>query len=224
MPETHVRRRAALRSQLRERDLDALLVVDLRNVRYLTGFTGSNAALLVHAGDEPGDEARTVFCTDGRYLTQSAQQVPDLERLIDRPCPPALVARAAAGKGYGRTGYESHRVTVEELRLADRRGGRRRTGPRAGARRAAADGQGRHRDRGAADGVRGRRPGARRPHRARRARRRAHRARGRPRPGEPDARPRRGRPVVRDDRGRRRELRGPAPPADRRRAARRATS
>lgn len=114
MPETHGRRRAALRSQLRERDLDALLVVDLRNVRYLTGFTGSNAALLVHAGDEPGAESRTVFCTDGRYLTQSAQQLPDLERMIDRPCPPALVERAA-GKGYSRTGYESHRITVEEL-------------------------------------------------------------------------------------------------------------
>jgi Xaa-Pro dipeptidase len=115
MPETHVRRRAALRSQLRERDLAALLVVDLRNVRYLTGFTGSNAALLVHAGDEPGDEARTVFCTDGRYLIQSAHQLPDLERMIDRPCPPALLARAAAGDAYGRTGYESHHVTVEEL-------------------------------------------------------------------------------------------------------------
>ncbi|MPZ82247.1 MAG: M24 family metallopeptidase [Actinophytocola sp.] len=115
MHETHGRRRAALRSQLRERDLDALLVVDLRNVRYLTGFTGSNAALLVHAGDEPGAEDRTVFCTDGRYLTQSAQQLPDLERMIDRPCPPALVEHAATGTGYGRTGYESHRVTVEEL-------------------------------------------------------------------------------------------------------------
>ena len=115
MPETHARRRAALRSLLRERDLDAQLVVDLRNVRYLTGYTGSNAALLVHALDEPSDEARTVFCTDGRYLTQSAQQVPDLERMLDRPCPPALVRRAAADTAYRRTGYESHRVTVEEL-------------------------------------------------------------------------------------------------------------
>jgi Xaa-Pro aminopeptidase len=124
MPETHVRRRAALRSLLRERDLDALLVVDLRNVRYLTGFTGSNAAVLVHAGDEPGDEKRTVFCTDGRYLTQSAQQVPDLERIIERPCPPALVARAAAGTAYRRTGYESHWVTVDEFdTLTDAAGG-----------------------------------------------------------------------------------------------------
>ncbi|GAB3442494.1 M24 family metallopeptidase [Actinophytocola sediminis] len=110
MPDNHARRRAALRSQLRARDLDTLLVVDLRNVRYLTGFTGSNAALLVHATDEE----RTVLCTDGRYLTQSARQVPDLERIIERPCPPALVEHAAA-RGYRRTAYESHRVTVDEL-------------------------------------------------------------------------------------------------------------
>ncbi len=110
MPETHVRRRAALRSRLRERELDALLVVDLRNVRYLTGFTGSNAALLVHAEDE----ARTIFCTDGRYLTQSARQVPDLERMLERPCADAL-AELAGRQNYGRTGFESHRVTVDEL-------------------------------------------------------------------------------------------------------------
>lgn len=116
MPESHVRRRAALRTELRARSLDALLVVDLLNVRYLTGFTGSNAALLVHAADEPRTEARTLLCTDGRYLTQSEQQVPDLERVIDRPCAPALVARAAKDpQHYGRIGYESQRVTVEEL-------------------------------------------------------------------------------------------------------------
>ena len=109
MPETHARRRAALRSRLQERELDALLVVDLRNVRYLTGFTGSNAALLV-----TGDDEHTVFCTDGRYLTQSARQVPDLERLIERPCTNALAALTGE-KGYRRTGYESHRVTVDEL-------------------------------------------------------------------------------------------------------------
>jgi Xaa-Pro aminopeptidase len=109
MPETHARRRAALRSRLRERDLDALLVVDLRNVRYLTGFTGSNAALLVHADGED----RTVFCTDGRYVTQSARQVPDLDLLNQRQCAPALAA--LAGERRYRTGFESHRVTVDEL-------------------------------------------------------------------------------------------------------------
>jgi Xaa-Pro aminopeptidase len=116
MAETHAHRRAALRAHLRELDLDALLVVDLLNIRYLTGFTGSNAALLVHAADEPHAEPRTVFCTDGRYLTQSRRQVPDLERIIERQSAPALAAMAGKrARDHRRTGYESHRVTVEEL-------------------------------------------------------------------------------------------------------------
>jgi Xaa-Pro aminopeptidase len=112
MPETHARRRAALRTRLRELDLDALLIVDLLNVRYLTGFTGSNAALLMHAEDE----RHTRFCTDGRYLTQSSHEVPELERIIERRS--ALALAEHAGKDvehFRRTGYESHRVTVEEL-------------------------------------------------------------------------------------------------------------
>jgi Xaa-Pro aminopeptidase len=112
MPETHLRRRDALREQLRERDLDATLIVDLHNVRYLTGFTGSNAALLVHAA---GDE-HTVFCTDGRYLTQSARQVPDLERMIERPSALGLVNRMhERASRYRRTGFESQHVTVDGL-------------------------------------------------------------------------------------------------------------
>ena len=75
---TGVRRREALRVALREAGLDALLVTDLVNVRYLAGFTGSNAALLVHADDGPGDEGRTVLATDGRYTVQAAAETPDL--------------------------------------------------------------------------------------------------------------------------------------------------
>ena len=108
MPGTHPRRRAALRRSMQAAELDALLVTDLLNVRYLTGFTGSNAALLVAA---EGDEV-SVFCTDGRYDTQSQRQVPDLRRLIDRPCDLALAATAAEA-GIGRLGFESHRVTVD---------------------------------------------------------------------------------------------------------------
>ncbi|MCO1578610.1 Xaa-Pro peptidase family protein [Crossiella sp. SN42] len=109
MPESHARRRAALRTELRARQLDAMLVTNLLNVRYLTGFTGSNAALLVAAADDPAEERGSLFCTDGRYLTQSAAQVPDLERRIDRPCDVALLAAF----GAGRVGFESHHVTVD---------------------------------------------------------------------------------------------------------------
>ena len=50
-----------------------MLVTDLNNVRYLSGFTGSNAALLVFADDHD-----PVLATDGRYRTQAAQQAPDV--------------------------------------------------------------------------------------------------------------------------------------------------
>jgi Xaa-Pro aminopeptidase len=101
-------RRAALRRRLRELELDALLVTDLLNIRYLTGFTGSNAALLMHA---QGDE-RSVFATDGRYDTQSERQVPDLRRVIDRSIRSRL-AKDATEEEIGRLGFESHVVTVE---------------------------------------------------------------------------------------------------------------
>ena len=105
---SHASRRAALRGLLRTADVEAMLVTDLVNVRYLTGFTGSNASLLVHVdGDAAGR-----FCTDGRYGTQSAAEVPDLERVIDRAGPVAL-ARGAAGLGVTRLGFESDAVTVD---------------------------------------------------------------------------------------------------------------
>ncbi|RJQ81582.1 aminopeptidase P family protein [Pseudonocardiaceae bacterium YIM PH 21723] len=111
MPETHLNRRAALRAELVERDLDALLVTDLLNIRYLTGFTGSNAALIVAANDD-ANESRTLFCTDGRYLSQAAVQVPDLERIIERNSAVKLLEKAEAS---GKLGFESHKVTVDGL-------------------------------------------------------------------------------------------------------------
>lgn len=105
---SHTDRRERLREGLRTDGLDALLVTDLVNIRYLTGFTGSAAALWVAAGDGP-DEKATVLCTDGRYRTQAAAQVPDLRALIDRGYGAALVAQAETG----RAGFESHVVTVD---------------------------------------------------------------------------------------------------------------
>jgi Xaa-Pro aminopeptidase len=105
---SHATRRAALRGLLRAADVEALLVTDLINVRYLTGFTGSNASLLLHVD---GDRASR-FCTDGRYATQSASEVPDLEPLIERAGPVAL-ARASSGLGVTRLGFESDAVTVD---------------------------------------------------------------------------------------------------------------
>ncbi|WP_374112059.1 M24 family metallopeptidase [Pseudonocardia sp. TRM90224] len=101
-------RRGALRALLPASDVDALLVTDLVNVRYLTGFTGSNAVLLISAA---GDAASR-FCTDGRYTTQARAEVPDLETVIDRASA-LFVAKGAGGWGVRRLGFESDHVTVD---------------------------------------------------------------------------------------------------------------
>jgi Xaa-Pro aminopeptidase len=101
-------RRTALRALLPDAGVDALLVTDLVNVRYLTGFTGSNAALVVHVD---GDGASR-FCTDGRYRTQAAAEVLDLEAVIDRASALTL-ARDVGRFGVGRLGFESDAVTVD---------------------------------------------------------------------------------------------------------------
>src|SRR5689334_25419338 len=59
-----------LRAALEDAKCDALLITNLTNVRYLTGFTGSAALLLVKADE-------LVLATDGRYAFQSADQVRD---------------------------------------------------------------------------------------------------------------------------------------------------
>ncbi|MDT5012744.1 MAG: hypothetical protein QOH57_4361 [Mycobacterium sp.] len=85
-----------------------MLVTDLVNVRYLTGFTGSNAAVLVYAVQD----APALLATDGRYRTQAARQAPDVRVEIERACGPHLAALAAAD-GATRLGFESHVVTVD---------------------------------------------------------------------------------------------------------------
>ena len=112
---THCQRRVRLAAALAAGGLDALVVSDLVNVRYLSGFTGSNAALLVFAGDTPA-----VLATDSRYGTQAARQAPDLEVMIERACAPRLVGRALVD-GAARIGFESHVVTVDGFDTLSRR-------------------------------------------------------------------------------------------------------
>jgi Xaa-Pro aminopeptidase len=61
-------RTTRLRAALPDAGCDALLVTNLTNVRYLTGFTGSAALLLVR-------DDELVFVTDGRYRDQATAQI-----------------------------------------------------------------------------------------------------------------------------------------------------
>ena len=105
MPATHEARRQRLLDTLRAAEAAAALVTHLVNVRYLTGFTGSNAALLVTDRD-------VILATDGRYMTQAGAESSDVELVIDRECAPALVSRAGRD-GIRRLAFEAHEVSVE---------------------------------------------------------------------------------------------------------------
>lgn len=62
------RRAERLRARFADLGLDAMVVADPTNVRWLTGFTGSNAMVLV-------TETAMVVATDGRYTDQAPAQI-----------------------------------------------------------------------------------------------------------------------------------------------------
>jgi Xaa-Pro aminopeptidase len=101
-PATRADRLVAL---LDEREVDALLVTNLVNVRWLSGYTGSNGVVVVGVHD-----LRT-FVTDFRYVTQARQQVDGFEQrigendLLDE-------ALAALPKGDLRLGVEDQHMSV----------------------------------------------------------------------------------------------------------------
>jgi Xaa-Pro aminopeptidase len=88
-----------------ERELDHLFVSDLTNVRYLTGFTGTNGACLV------GREQR-IFFTDFRYTERAEHEVgEEWERPEgERELVPQIAARMS-----GKVGFEDAKLSVRQL-------------------------------------------------------------------------------------------------------------
>jgi Xaa-Pro aminopeptidase len=113
----HQLRRDRLAARLPELAVDALLVTRLPNVRYLTGFTGSNGqALITAVGDG------SVFLTDGRYTEQSRREVPDMKRGMYLSDFPKTFGEACRDAGASRVGFEAAGVTYklyEQLSAAD---------------------------------------------------------------------------------------------------------
>src|ERR1700747_3196073 len=63
--------------------VDAMVVTHLPDVRYLCGFTGSNASLILTGG-------RAVLFTDGRYTAQAKAEAAGIRVVIAKK--PAVVA------------------------------------------------------------------------------------------------------------------------------------
>jgi len=106
-PDMTLRRRDRLVGRFRREKVDALLVTNVHNVRYLSGFRGEDSALLVTRG-------RTFLLTDARFTEQAEAETRGL-RIITRKQGMMRAAGVAALKAEaGRLGVEAENMTLTQ--------------------------------------------------------------------------------------------------------------
>ena len=96
--------------ELEGRELDALLVTDLVNLRWLTGFSGSNGAAIV-GGDH------RLFWTDFRYGDQAEREVGEA---FERRRAGRSLLSDLAGALRGRVGFDDANLSVGDHRTLSR--------------------------------------------------------------------------------------------------------
>jgi Xaa-Pro aminopeptidase len=89
-----------------ELKVDALLVSGLPNIRYLTGFTGDNAQLLITPGSQ------TLF-TDPRYTIQASEECTCPVKIHSKGPLDQAVADRIRRKKLKRIGFEASRITYD---------------------------------------------------------------------------------------------------------------
>jgi Xaa-Pro aminopeptidase len=105
MSDPRLARQARTIARMAEVGLDLIIVTNLANIRWLTGFSGS-AGVLVFGPD------RRVLCTDFRYGEQAPQEVgPSAETVIERSNVWGRVEKIVRQSGVARIGFESHTLT-----------------------------------------------------------------------------------------------------------------
>ena len=100
-----------VRARLPLWSVQALLFLDMKNIRYLTGFTGSDGALYI------GPDYR-VLLVDGRYITQARDETADFEIYQYLSKMDGLVdvmgtdLKSVPNHGRGMIGFEAETMTV----------------------------------------------------------------------------------------------------------------
>lgn len=92
-----------------QRELDGLIVLKMQNIRYLTGFTGSDGAVLAGMDD-------AWFLTDSRYVSQAGEEVSGL--IVDEyRAKLDGLSSLLRDRGFRRVGFESETVSVSLHRM-----------------------------------------------------------------------------------------------------------
>jgi Xaa-Pro aminopeptidase len=103
-----------IKDALDARGIDGFLVTDLTNIRYLSGFSGSSACLLI-------TKRENFFFTDFRYEEQSKKETSGFDILIEKEERPKRIVEKAKSLGLGALGFEAT-VTYAFYRSLLRRG------------------------------------------------------------------------------------------------------
>ena len=106
------RKRAA--NAAKNAGVEALLVTHLPDVRWLCGFTGSNAALVLPAAGS-GLRGRAVLFTDGRYTAQAKAEAAGIKVVIAPKSAMLAACEWMAGAGVKRCGFDEGNTTVAAL-------------------------------------------------------------------------------------------------------------
>jgi Xaa-Pro aminopeptidase len=110
-----MRKSSILKKGLPELGVDGILITDLKNVRYLSGFTGSAGMLLISRNSN-------IFATDFRYQEQAKQQVQGFTIKAQNVAMPEFVKTLAQHCRIRKLGFESHSLSYESYRRLHRQG------------------------------------------------------------------------------------------------------
>ncbi len=99
-------RLSRLRSALSSQALDALIITQASNIRYISGFTSGDCVLLVTPSD-------ALIVTDSRYFEQAERQAPEFTLVKITETMTAALALAFSALHVKRLGFESHALTVK---------------------------------------------------------------------------------------------------------------
>ena len=109
-----MQKKALLRKQFLKQKVDGILITDLTNVRYLTGFTGSSGYAVI-------SRKHALFVTDFRYQEQAGHEVKGFRTKIEHTERSKEIKNICDVYGIKTLGFEEHNITYGFYRKLIRR-------------------------------------------------------------------------------------------------------
>ncbi len=95
-----MKRIKAIADSLELKGIDGILISQITNVRYITGFSGSSGCVLI-------TKKNNIFCTDPRYAEQAKQEIKGFDVIIEKEEYPKTAIESAKLLGLKTLGFES---------------------------------------------------------------------------------------------------------------------